>query len=144
MAQQEFNRAAAVDDKLFNERHPELGDAKTRARVAEGVYEYAQAELGLDRQQLQHLYNTSEQLRSYQGQELLLAGWRQYEAKKALRAGRVRPTPPVVQRPGVQGDAPSREDARVSQAMQRLAQTGSVKDAARALAARRAAARRSR
>jgi hypothetical protein len=139
--QAQFDRAARHDDAAFDQAHPELQDPRAKERMRAGIYEMF-AEQGVSREQLDHLYTTNPAVRSHMGQEAILAAWRQHERAKIMKSRGPTKAPPPPQRPGVHGDAPSRHDRAVSEAMQRLNRTGSIRDAQRALIAKRAAARR--
>jgi hypothetical protein len=142
--QAEFQQAAQYDDARFDQAHPELRDARTRRRMTEGVYEMFEKQ-GVSREQLNHLYQTNPAVRSHAGQEMILSAWRAHEKEKIMKTGRgPAKVPPAPQRPGAADMTPSRYDRAASEALRRLDQTGSVRDAAKALMARRTAARRGR
>jgi hypothetical protein len=110
--------------------------------MIKGVFKMAEEEWGMSREDVVARYNSDPSFRSLQGQESVLAMWRQWEAKRAIKAGRQKPKPPQVIRPGSRVDAPTHQEAALHNALRKLEDTGSVRDATRALIARRAAARR--
>jgi hypothetical protein len=142
--QAEFNQAAQYVDARFDSAHPEFKDPRARRRMMEGVYEMFEKQ-GVSREQLQYLYQTNPAVRSHAGQEMILSAWRAHEKEKIMKTGRgPARVPPPPQRPGAAGEAPTRYERAVTESMRRLDQTGSVRDAAKALVARRTAARRGR
>jgi hypothetical protein len=64
--QEQFNRAAQLEDQRFSEAHPELQDERTRRRAQEGIYRMFE-ENGVSRDQLNHLYQTNSAVRSHMG-----------------------------------------------------------------------------
>ena len=66
--------------------------------------------------------------------------WREAQTKAKAKAAAVKPVPPV-QRPGAATPRQGTDEARVQHLTQRLEQSGSLRDAAALVRARRAAAR---
>src|SRR6266566_3615310 len=119
----QFTEFAKRQDDLFKEKVPDMAD---EAKAAE----------------LQPLWNGQKELslRDHRLQLLIRDAtlWREAQAK--AKAAAVKPVPPV-QRPGAATARQGTDEARVQHLTQRLEQTGSLRDAAALVRARRAAAR---
>jgi len=98
------------------------------------------SDLGFDEAELAQSWNGQKDLslRDHRVQLLIRDAtlWREAQAK--AKAAATRPVPPV-QRPGAATSRAGTDEARVQHLTQRLEQTGSLKDAAALLRARRAA-----
>jgi hypothetical protein len=130
---------ASKQDQLLVDRAPELADKSKAEKIAEAAKSVL-TEIGFTDQELGQAWNgeASVSLRDHRLQLLILDAVKYREAKTAKPAPK--PLPPV-QRPGV---APPR-GAAVAQNVQNLSKkldsSGSIKDAAALLTARRKAAR---
>jgi hypothetical protein len=96
---QQFSELARWDDTQFAKNHPEFENPKVAERVREGIFQMYEQKYNVSREQLKVLWKSNPQVRSYAGQEAMLADWRQWEAQKQMKQGRARPTLPPVQRP---------------------------------------------
>lgn len=148
---------AKTNDRQATEKHQKLVDFATREndlfkeKVAPeykspekmtAVMARAVAELGLSPEEENALANGQKEFSPFDHRLrlLLLDGVRYRDAQKAAKAATAKTVPPV-QRPGVSQPRGAAQDADVQNLVKRLDQTGSLKDAARLIAARRAAAR---
>ena len=139
---QQFSELAKWDDTQFAKNHPEIENPKVAERVREGIFQMYEEKYNVSREQLKALYKSDPHVRSYAGQEAMLADWRQWEAQKQMKQGRARPTLPPVQRPGTSGAPMSRQQAEIGSLQDKLNRSGSVSDAARLLATSRRSAYR--
>jgi hypothetical protein len=148
--QQQFNQAAAVEDAKVAKAHPEVfSDKRVTAEVTNGVAQMLTEKLikhGVARtpedaaKQLQWAWSGGiPQMRTAWGQEMLLNAYR-YE--RLMSRPSPRPVVPTVQRPGVAGSGIAPQEWGARAAMQRLNETGSLKDAAKVRAAQIRARRR--
>jgi hypothetical protein len=137
----QFVDFAKRQDDLFKEKVPDMADEAKSAelqRRALGVL----GELGFDEAELIPLWNGHKELslRDHRLQLLIRDAtlWREAQAK--AKAAATKPVPPV-QRPGAATPRQGTDEARVQHLTQRLEQTGSLRDAAALVRARRTAAR---
>ena len=102
------------------------------------------SDLGFDEAELVPLWNGQKELslRDHRLQLLIRDAtlWREAQTKAKAKAAAVKPVPPV-QRPGAATPRQGTDEARVQHLTQRLEQSGSLRDAAALVRARRAAAR---
>ncbi|MGC2409379.1 MAG: hypothetical protein WA441_05145 [Methyloceanibacter sp.] len=150
-AHTQFQQAAAVEDQKVTAAHPEIfRDAKTAAAIRNGVAEWMCDQLvthGVARSPdeagrwLDWAYNQGgvPAMRTAFGQELILAAYRDAQARKMRSTAR--PVPPTVQRPGVAGSGISDREYGLKAANAKLDATGSLR-AAQQLRAAQLAARR--
>jgi hypothetical protein len=141
-AMQQFNQWAQEQDAAFASRHPELNDPKVKAEVVRGTIDYLKS-IGMTDQQIAdgYLHGTGPvNLRHAAAQETLLRAARADMAKKNL-ANRPRKAAPRVVRPGSAGEITQVPDKHTT-LERRLDNSGSIRDAARLVSARRADARR--
>jgi hypothetical protein len=139
---QRWSAFMAEQDALFAEKAPELADADAKSKAASSAAEMLK-ELGFSNDELGRLWTGQAgiSLRDHRLQLLIRDGVRYREAQARAKASQQRPVPHV-QRPG---PAPARgadADERVRNLDERLNQSGTLRDAAALLAARRAGARR--
>jgi hypothetical protein len=139
---QRWSSFMAEQDALFAEKAPELADADAKSKAANSAAEMLK-ELGFSNEELGKLWTGQADisLRDHRLQLLIRDGVRYREAQAKAKASQQRPVPQV-QRPG---SAPARgadADERVKTLDDRLNQSGTLRDAAALLAARRAGARR--
>ena len=137
----QFVEFAKRQDDLFKEKVPDMAD---EAKAA-GLQKQALAvlgDLGFDEAELVPLWNGQKELslRDHRLQLLIRDAtlWREAQAK--AKAAAVKPVPPV-QRPGAATPRQGTDEARVTHLTQRLEQTGSLRDAAALVRARRVATR---
>jgi hypothetical protein len=123
------------------DKAPELADPAKKTKL-QGAAVDVLHELGFADQELAKLWRGEEKisLHDHRLQLLLLDGVRYRDAQKTVRTAPAKTLPPV-QRPGTVQPKGAAAAADVQNLFKRLDQTGSVKDAARALMARRAASR---
>jgi hypothetical protein len=137
----QFVEFAKRQDDLFKEKVPDMADEAKSAelqRRALGVL----GELGFDEAELIPLWNGHKELslRDHRLQLLIRDATLWREAEKKAKAAATKPVPPV-QRPGAATARQGTDEARVQHLTQRLEQTGSLRDAAALVRARRTAAR---
>lgn len=125
-------------DKLFSEKVPDFADpAKAEKLTASALNVLKDA--GFTEQELAEMWNgrVGISLRDHRVQMLVLGNVKFAEAQKAAKEAKAKPLPPV-QRPGVAQPAGAANTERLKTLSERLSQTGSAKDAAALLTARRA------
>lgn len=130
----QFESYAREQDAKFYEAHPEFKDVAVQMRAAADTAEALRAR-GYSDADIAAL-KTNPAARSALGQEALLALARQHVAQKALREHRARELPPV-QRPGVARNRGAAAEAELRGLSERLNRTGSIRDAAKLLVAKR-------
>jgi hypothetical protein len=145
----QFNQAAAQHDDAFERNHPELFGPDAPRGAKDAIREEAMQflrEQGMSAQDIMQNWKGngpySAALRSATAQEMLLQVARMRLAKKDMAPGRRNAPLPRVQRPGAASAPIGAVQANVSQAAKNLNRSGSVRDAAKLLAAQRRAARR--
>lgn len=126
----------AKEDAAALEHIPDLGDAKKAPAIMRAAVEHLQG-LGFTAEEL-GAYDKGEKLSlfDHRVQRLIFDGMRYQQVTKAATAAKKTPVPPV-QRPGTRqptGNAPSE---RIQTLTNRLNSSGSLKDAAALLVARR-------
>jgi hypothetical protein len=134
-----FTDFAKRQDDLFKEKVPDMVDEAKAAELQKKALALL-SDLGFDEAELAQSWNGQKDLslRDHRVQLLIRDAtlWREAQAK--AKAAAVRPVPPV-QRPGAASARQGTDEARVQHLTQRLDQTGSLKDAAALVRARRAA-----
>lgn len=131
---------AQQQDLLFLEKAPEFAaDQDAFAKAAQGATGLLK-DLGFSDPELTAMWNGQHplSLRDHRIQLLLRDGVKYRDAQAAAKKAAARPVPNV-QRPGPAASRHADADARVKALDQRLTSTGSAKDAAALLAARRQA-----
>lgn len=140
---QKWQTFAQEQDALLLEKAPELAEKGAMSKAGEGAVELLKG-LGFTDGELGKLWNGQAELslRDHRVQLLIRDGMKyrdaQAAAKKAAAAGK---TVPSVQRPGTPTPRGADADARVKALDTRLNQTGSLRDAAALLVAKRTATR---
>jgi hypothetical protein len=137
----QFVEFAKRQDDLFKEKVPDMADEAKSAELQRRALAVL-GDLGFDETELVPLWNGQKELslRDHRLQLLIRDAtlWREAQAK--AKAAATKPVPPV-QRPGAATARQGTDDARVQHLTQRLEQTGSLRDAAALVRARRTAAR---
>jgi hypothetical protein len=146
---QQFKQAAQQHDDAFARNHPELYGPNAPNGATEAIRQEAMAflrEQGMSDQDIMANWNGngpySAALRSIAAQEMLLHTARMRLAKKGMAAGKRNAPLPRVQRPGAASAPIGAASANVVNAKKNLDRTGSVRDAAKLVAAQRRAAKR--
>jgi hypothetical protein len=134
-----FTDFAKREDDLFKEKVPDMADEAKAAELQKRALAVL-SDLGFDEAELAQSWNGQKDLslRDHRVQLLIRDAtlWREAQAK--AKAAATKPVPPV-QRPGAATARAGTDEARVQHLTQRLEQTGSLKDAAALVRARRAA-----
>jgi len=138
----QFAEFATREDDLFKEKVPDMVDAAKAAELQSKALKVLH-ELGFDEErELVPMWNGQKELslRDHRLQLLIRDAtlWREAQAK--AKAAATKPVPPV-QRPGAASARQGTDEARVQHLTQRLEQTGSLRDAAALVRARRVAGR---
>jgi hypothetical protein len=137
----QFVEFAKRQDDLFKQKVPDMTD-ETKAAELQRQALAVLGDLGFDETELVPLWNGQKELslRDHRLQLLIRDAtlWREAQAK--AKAAATKPVPPV-QRPGAATARQGTDEARVQHLTQRLEQTGSLRDAAALVRARRTAAR---
>jgi hypothetical protein len=137
--QQQFSEFARRQDDLFTEKVPDMADADKAAKLQSAAIDVLK-ELGFEEAELAQSWNGAKEfsLRDHRLQLIIRDAvlWREAQAK--ARAAALKPVPPV-QRPGASPTQAVRREAELQTLSKRLDQTGSLKDAAAFVRARRAA-----
>ena len=136
-----FAEFAKRQDDLFKEKVPDMADDAKAAELQKKAL-VVLSDLGFDEAELVPLWNGQKELslRDHRLQLLIRDATLWREAEKKAKAAAVKPVPPV-QRPGAATPRQGTDEARVQHLTQRLEQSGSLRDAAALVRARRAAAR---
>ena len=137
--QTKWQSFVAEQDALFAEKAPDLADKAKAAKAAEAAGKMLN-DLGFTDKELGQLYFQGDKIsfRDHRMQLLIRDALRYREAREGVKTATVRPVPNV-QRPGTVQPRGAADDERVKTLDARLTQTGSAKDAAALLAARRQA-----
>lgn len=137
-----FSEFARKQDDILKDFVPELADEAKAQKLGNSAITLLK-DYGFEEQELGNLWVGKEKisLRDARIQRLVIDGVKYREAQAARKAAVAQPKPPV-QRPGVAQPKGAAVQAQVQALSQKLDQTGNAKDAARLIAARRAAARR--
>jgi hypothetical protein len=134
-----FTDFAKREDDLFKEKVPDMADEAKAAELQKRALAVL-SDLGFDEAELAQSWNGQKDLslRDHRVQLLIRDAtlWREAQAK--AKAAATKPVPPV-QRPGAATARAGTDETRVQHLTQRLEQTGSLKDAAALVRARRAA-----
>jgi hypothetical protein len=139
--EQQFLEFAKRQDELVKEKAPDLADEAKAAQLQKAAVAVLN-DLGFAEAELVPLWNGQKELslRDHRVQLLIRDAtlWRDAQAK--AKAAAAKPVPPV-QRPGVSQPKGTAQEAQVQALTTKLEKTGSLKDAAALLRARRSAAR---
>lgn len=145
--QSKWNEFAKRQDELFLERVPEFADKDKASKIAQASIDVLK-DLGFADDELAAAWHgqASLSLRDHRVQLLIRDAVKLREAQSAAKLVAAKPKPPVpVQRPGAAQSSGAADDARIQALTQQLERTGSAKDAAALIQAKRAiAARRSK
>jgi len=127
--------------KLLAEKMPEIADPAQRTKLQEAAVAMLR-DVGFADGELAELYQGQKEisLHDHRLQLLIRDGLRYRSGQSAVRQATAKPLPPV-QRPGSSQPRGAAQDAAITNLTQKLDKTGSVQDAVRLIAARRAAAR---
>lgn len=134
---QRWQAFSAEQDEKFLAKRPEFAKDKTKAERATAATVEMLQDKGFTTQEMQDLWNgkSGVSLRDYRLQDVLLDAAMFREAMRAAKEAKAKPLPPV-QRPGV-SQPKGGDTAQVKALDERLNKTGSWKDAAALLAAKR-------
>jgi hypothetical protein len=134
-----FTDFAKRQDDLFKEKVPDMADEAKAAELQKKALTVL-SDLGFDEAELAQSWNGQKDLslRDHRVQLLIRDATLWREAQVKAKAAATKPVPPV-QRPGAATARAGTDEARVTHLTQRLEQTGSLKDAAALVRARRAA-----
>lgn len=136
-AQQKFQAFVEAQNKLAQEKIPELRDPAKAAALRDEARAYLSKDLGFSDGELQGLSAGSWQLSGldHRVQVMLWKAMAYDKAKKAAKAPTPKPVPPV-QRPNAAPDKGAARQAQIKDLSKQLDQTGSARDAAKLYAAR--------
>lgn len=139
-----FETYAEEQDRLFLERAPEFSDGRSAEKARRDAAEYLTKEIGFAEAELANAWNGKQgiSLRDAKLQTIIRDAMKWNAAQKAAKASKPAAPVPPVQKPGIAATRQERNGAGLQALDNRLNETGSVRDAAALLAARRAAARR--
>ena len=136
--QTKFSEFAKREDSAFAEKVPDMGDPEKAARLQKQALNVLK-DIGFSEDELGKSWNGQGDLslRDHRVQLLVRDAimWRDAQAK--AKAATTKPVPPVV-RPGAATAQPAAREQELQSLSKRLDQTGSLKDAAAFLRARRA------
>ena len=137
----QFAEFAKRADDLFKEKVPDMADEAKAAELQKQALAVL-GDLGFTEAELLPLWNGHKELslRDHRLQLLIRDATLWREAEKKAKAAATKPVPPV-QRPGAATARHGTDEARVQHLTQRLEQSGSLRDAAALVRARRAATR---
>ena len=137
--QQQWSQFASQQDAMFAEKVPEYADKDKASKLGETAISVLR-DKGFNDQELGALWHgqSSMSLRDHRTQLLILDAVRYRDGLKAAKAAAAKPVPPV-QRPGVARPRGPGSDATLQALSEKLSQTGSPKDAAKLITARRLA-----
>ena len=129
-----------AEDAKFEQWAAKPENSQRVSHVKAEAIKLFESEYGISKSELAQLYNTQPLMRSAVGQQIVADALSFRAAMRSATANPARNVPPV-QRPGVARSAPSGDNSAVRAAEDRFSRSGSPKDAARLLLARRAANR---
>ena len=137
--EQQWAAFAKRQDELFNEKVPDFADRTKAAKLQDAAIAVLK-DVGFTEQELGNLWTgrANMTLRDHRLQLLILDGVKYREAHQKAKQAVAKPVPPV-QRPGVSQPRGAAHDVQVQNLTKRLETSGSLKDAAALLRARRAA-----
>ncbi len=129
---------SAKQDATFIEAHPELADKEKLSKVSNEAVQMLQDHYGFTQSDIQSLREGKSSLAGIDArfQNLVYDAYRFRQAQAAVKKAQVKPVPNV-QRPGAAPVKGEDRDIRLTSLEKRLEQTGSWKDAAELLVARR-------
>jgi hypothetical protein len=135
---------ALQQDQVFTQRHPELRDPKVAREVGDMVMRELTEAYGLTMDDLGQMWHGGKQisLRSAAAQEILLDAVRYRHAKRGISSAARKSAQPVsVAKPGTRSGRMSDSESSQEQASRVFRANPTLRNAARNLAARRAASR---
>jgi hypothetical protein len=140
-AQQKWFEFATRQDALFAERVPEAADPEKNAKMQEAAIVMLKG-IGFTDEELGDLWNGRARLplRDHRVALLIHDATRYRQAQQKAKDAAAKPVPPV-QRPGVAQPRGAAQDAKIQALAKQLETSGSLKDAAALIAARRKAGR---
>jgi hypothetical protein len=132
---------AKRQDELVKEKAPDLADEAKAAQLQKAAVAVLN-DLGFAEAELVPLWHGQKELslRDHRVQLLIRDATLWHDAQAKAKAAAAKPVPPV-QRPGVSQPKGAAQEAQVQALTTKLEKTGSLKDAAALLRARRSAAR---
>lgn len=141
-SKQKWHDFAAKEDSLFAEKVPEIADPEKGPKLRDAAIGVLR-DLGFSTDELTKAWNGQEKLslRDHRFQQLLVDAVKYRDAKAKAKTP-PKPVPPVQQRPGVSRGPNLEAEAQIKALEQKLDKTGSAKDAARLLMAKRKMAAR--
>lgn len=127
--QSKFSEFARKQDELFKERVPDIADPKKSAELEKAALKTL-SNLGFEQSELGASWTGQKDisLRDHRMQLLIRDATLWREAQEKAKATAAKPLPPV-QRPGVAKSPGAQAEAETQALTQRLAQTGSLRDA---------------
>ena len=140
-AQQRWFEFATRQDALFVERVPEAADPAKNAKMQEAAVAVLK-EIGFSDEEIGDLWTGRARLplRDHRMALLVHDATRYRQAQQKAKEAAAKPVPPV-QRPGVAQPRGAAQDAKIRALAEQLETSGSLKDAAALIAARRKAGR---
>jgi hypothetical protein len=140
-AQQKWFEFATRQDALFVERVPEAADPARNAKMQEAAVTVLK-EIGFSDEEIGDLWTGRARLplRDHRMALLIHDATRYRQAQQKAKDAAAKPVPPV-QRPGVAQPRGAAQDAKIQVLTKQLETSGSLKDAAALIAARRKAGR---
>jgi hypothetical protein len=137
-AQAQFNSWAKQNDDAYEAWASKEVSAEERRLIEREAQAMVKEEFNASDEQVAAAWNSNPMLRSFQGQKFLWEAARARLARRGAAAKKYTPVP-TVQRPSSEPiRSPSASDAELSALNKKFQQTGSPKDAAAWLAAKRA------
>lgn len=142
---QKWSDFASKEDALFLEKVPEFSEPEKARKFSEGAIRTLIDGYGFSESELAKFWNGQGEfsLRDHRAQLLIRDAVRYQDAQAKAKANVIKPLPHV-QRPGASAPKGAAQDAQIQALTAKLEKTGSMKDAAALLAARREAASRRR
>ena len=139
--QQKFAEFVKRESELFADKAPEVADETQRSKLQSSAVTVLR-ELGFKDDELGQLWRgeKSVSLHDHRLQLLIRDGIKFREAQEKAKAAEKKPLP-APQRPGVAQNKGAAQDQRIQALTQKLTNSGSLRDAAALIAARRAARR---
>lgn len=139
--QAEWSQWSADEDAKFTARHPEMNDPAKQPQIAQRAQAYME-NIGFSKDDIARAWHgqASVNLRDHRAQSIIMDAMRYREAIAGVPNARANPVAKV-QRPGTSVERAPAGDVDLRTLFDKLAQTGSARDAAALLSARRARSR---
>jgi hypothetical protein len=131
---QHWENYAREQDRMFSEKVPEFSDPNKAKPLQELAVKALQEDYGFSHEEMLNAWNGP--FRDHRVQQMLLDAARYRQLKKNPPKPTAKPVPPV-QRPGTASSANAGTEAEIKALEQKLQKSGSIKDAAALMAARR-------